>query len=125
MHENKLLVTINKPIAEVFAFCVTPPNVKLWVPGFVNETTNEWPIKIGTEYTEYKNDNTSFKIIVHAYKENEHIEWRTEDDTYHVRYIFVSVDPNTTKLTYVETGEVNKPFTQKELEKLKEVIENG
>ncbi|MEK7572033.1 MAG: DUF3284 domain-containing protein [Patescibacteria group bacterium] len=90
----------------------------------MNETTNEWPIKIGTIYTEYKNDNTSFKIIVTDYKENEFIEWKTEDDSYHVRYTFTSTDENTTQLTYVETGDVDEPFTQDVLEKLKQVIES-
>lgn len=124
MKDNKLTATINKPLAEVFAFCITPPNAKLWAPGFINETTNEWPVKIGTVYTEYKNDNTSFNIIVTDYKENDYIEWKTEDGSYHVRYTFIPIDQNTTQLEYVESGDVNKPFTQEILEKLKQVIEN-
>lgn len=124
MNENKLTITINKPLPEVFAFCITPPKVKLWVPGFINETTNEWPAKVGTVYTEYKNDDTSFNIIVTDYKENEYIEWKTEDGSFHVRYTFTSIDQNTTELTYVETGDVDKPFTQEVLEKLKQVVEN-
>jgi uncharacterized protein YndB with AHSA1/START domain len=123
MSENSLIITIKKPLTEVFAFCVTPPKVKLWVPGFIDETTNEWPVKVGTIYTEYKNDNTSFNIIVTDYKENEYIEWKTEDGSYHVRYTFTSIDPNTTQLTYVETGDVDEPFSQEVLEKLKQVIE--
>jgi hypothetical protein len=94
------------------------------VPGFVNEETNEWPVKVGTVYTEYKDDNTSFKIIVTDYKKNNYIEWKTEGGSYHVRYTFISVDQNTTQLEYVETGDVDKPFTQEDLRKLKEVIEN-
>jgi len=125
MSENTLTITINKPLPEVFAFCITPPKAKLWVPDVINETTNEWPAKTGTIYTEYKNDNTSFTIIVTDYKENEYIEWKTEDGNYHVRYTFTSIDPNTTQLTYVETGDVSSPFTQEVLEKLKLVIENA
>lgn len=124
MSDNKLIVTINKPLAEVFAFCITPPKAKLWVPGLINETTNEWPAKVGTVYTEYKNDNTSFNIIVTDFKKNEYIEWKTESDDYRVRYTFTAIDPNTTQLTYVETGDVDEPFSQEVLEKLKEVIEN-
>lgn len=124
MDTNTLVIEINKPLAEVFAFCITPPKANLWVTGIVNETTKEWPAKVGTVYTEYKNDNTSFKIIVTDYKENEYIEWKTEDDNYHVRYTFKQLDPNTTELIYVETGDVEKPFTQDVLEALKKAIEN-
>lgn len=123
MNENKLVITINKPLTEVFAFCITPPKAKLWVPGVINEATNEWPVKVGTVYTEYKDDNTSFNIIVTDYKENDYIEWKTEDGKYHVRYTFTPLDQNTTQLTYVETGDVDEPFTQEVLEKLKQVIE--
>lgn len=123
MNENTLVITINKPLAEVFAFCVTPPKAKLWVPGFIDEKTNEWPVKVGTVYTEYKNDNTSFNIIVSDYKENAYIEWKTEDGSYHVRYTFTSIDPNTTQLTYRETGDVDEPFSQDVLENLKHVVE--
>ena len=124
MSENKLTVIINKPITDVFAFSVTPPKAKFWVPGIVDEKTNEWPAKVGTIYTEYKEDNTSFNIIVTDYKENEYIEWQAEDGNYHVRYTFTSVEENTTELMYVETGDVTDPFTQDVLSKLKSVIEN-
>src|SRR5258708_28466729 len=124
MNDNKLTTTINKTRAEVFAFCIKPPNVKIWATGFINETTNEWPAKVGTVYTEYKNDNTSFKIIVTDYKENNYIAWKTEDGDYQIRYTFTPIDQATTRLTYVETGNVDNPFTQEELEKLQHVIEN-
>jgi hypothetical protein len=124
MKENKLTVTIHKPLSEVFAFCITPPKAALWVPDIINEITNEWPAKVGTIYTEYENNDSSFKIIVTDYKKNEYIEWKTENGNYHVRYTFVPVDQNTTQLEYVESGDVDNPFTQKILEKLKQVIEN-
>ncbi len=124
MDTNKLTIVINKPLTEVFAACVTPPMAKLWVPNIINETTSEWPVKPGTIYTEYKNDNTSFNIIVTEYEENAYIEWQTEDGNYHVRYTFTPIDQSTTQLEYVETGDVSEPFTQEILEKLKEVIEN-
>lgn len=124
MQENKLVIQINKPLSDVFAFCITPPKAKLWVPGIINETTNEWPAKIGTVYTEHKDDGSYFNIIVTDYKENEYIEWKTEDDNYHVRYTFTPIDQNTTQLEYVESGDVSKPFTQEVLEKLKETSES-
>lgn len=123
MKDNRLLIRIHKPINEVFAFCITPPKAKLWVPGIIDETTNEWPIKIATIYTEHKDNGTSFNIIVTDFKENQYIEWKTENDDYHVRYTFTQVDQNTTQLEYVETGNVTQPFTTEVLEKLKDVIE--
>jgi len=125
MNENTLTITINKPLVEVFAFCITPPKAKFWVPDISNETTNEWPAKVGTIYTEHKSDNTSFNIIVEDYEENQFIEWKTEDGKYHVRYTFTPIDQNTTQLIYVETGDVDQPFTQEVLEKLKQVIEKA
>ncbi len=124
MKDNKLSIKINKPVADVFAFCITPPKAKLWVPDIIDETTNEWPVKIGTIYTEYKGDQTSFNIIVTDLKANEFIEWETEDGNYRVRYIFTRIDKNTTQLEYVESGDVDKPFTQDVLEKLKQEIES-
>jgi hypothetical protein len=124
MQENKLVIQINKPLADVFAFCITPPKAKLWVPNIINETTSEWPAKVGTVYTEYKDDKTSFNIIVSDYEENEYIEWKTEDGNYKVRYTFTPIDQHTTQLEYVETGDVSKPFTQEVLEKMKHVLES-
>lgn len=88
---NKLHIVIHKPLPEVFAFCITPPKAKLWVSGIIDETTNEWPVKVDTVYTEYKSDGTSFNIIVTDYNENAYIEWRTENNNYHVRYTFASI----------------------------------
>ena len=69
-----------------------------------------------------KNDKTLFNIIVTGYKENEFVEWKTEDDNYKVSYRFTSIDQNTTRLVYVETGDVSKPFTKEvDWEKLKKV----
>ena len=124
MNDNTLAVIINKPLNEVFAFCITPPKAKLWVPGIINETTNEWPAKVGTIYTEHKSDKTSFNIIVTGFKENEYVVWETENGDYQVSYTFTSIDRNTTRLQYVERGNVSKPFSSDVLEKLKQVIED-
>ena len=124
MQNNKLTIEINKPLADVFAFCITPPKAKLWVPHIIDEKTNEWPVKIGTVYTEYKDDNTSFNIIVTDYKENDYIEWKTENDDYRVRYTFTPINQTTTQLEYAESGNIDKPFTQEVLEKLKETSES-
>jgi len=124
MKTNTLTITINKPLSEVFQFCITPPKAKLWIQDISNETTNEYPIKIGTIYTEFKTNNTFFKLIVADFKKNNYIVWKTENGNYQVKYLFVTVDENATKLTYIESGEIDIPFTQATLKKLKKVIEN-
>ena len=48
MKNNRLVVKINKPSSEVFAFYIDPENTPLWVDSIIAEQTNEWPIKIGT-----------------------------------------------------------------------------
>jgi hypothetical protein len=37
MKDNKLIIVINKPLADVFTFCITPPKAKLWVPHIIDE----------------------------------------------------------------------------------------
>ncbi len=124
MKENRLEIIINKSIGEVFDFCITPPKARFWVPDIVDEKTNEWPIRVGTIYTEIKKDKSSFNIVVTDFKKNKYIEWKTEDGKYVVRYTFEAIGLYKTQLVYVEGGKIENPFTNEILEKLKEVIEN-
>ncbi len=126
MENNKLIIRINKPIQEVFAFAITPPNSALWIPSVDKEETNEWPIRIGTIYKLQNNKGELSEVIVVNLRENEIVEWISKDKNYHCRYTFKIIDNNISELEYaewVDEGQIDKPFTLEVLEKLKFVLE--
>ncbi len=123
---NKVTILIQKPASDVFTFVITPPNSALWIPLIVKEEINEWPIQVGTEYTLTNSNGESFKAIVSAFKENKFIEWDSRGGIYHCRYTLTPINNNSTELEYyewIDTGEIDKPFTTQVLTKLKSVIE--
>jgi len=127
MKENKLVVRINKPLSVVFQFCITPPNSTKWIPGVVKEETSSWSIKKGTIYFLTNEKSEISKVIVVNIVENKYIEWVTNSN-YHCSYSLKTVNANTTELLYCEwvnKGEIDGPFTQEILDKLKEVIEKN
>ena len=127
MQKNLLKVTINKPVNEVFTFCINPKNTPLWLDSVAAEETNQWPVKVGTMY---KNQNKLGKwseYRVTSFKENELFELASNDKNYHVRYTNRPIDNKSSELEYyewVERGELQEPFTQEILEKLKLVLES-
>lgn len=126
MKSNKLTIQINKPVHEVFIFTITPPNSTKWIPSVVKEETNEWPVRKGTVY-KLQNEKGKFsEVIVVVIKENEVVEWISKDQTYHCRYTFRLIDENISELEYyewVDTGELDEPFTLEILGKLKHLLE--
>lgn len=126
MRDNKQGIQINKPIEFVFNFTITPPNSSLWIPGVVDEKTNELPVKVGTIYTLTNKQGKKSRVIVSEITKNRLVGWRSGDGNYHCQYNYVSLEGNSTHLEYyewVDEGEIEEPFTMDILEKLKEVIE--
>ena len=127
MKDNKLIIRINKSVDEIFAFVTTPPNSTCWISSIAKEKTSEWPAKIGTVYRLWDENGNYSEMKVAAIKNNELVEWISEDKNYHCRYILKIVDKNISEFEYyewVDQGTIDNPFTQDTLEKLKSVVEN-
>ncbi|OGK27646.1 hypothetical protein A3C28_04870 [Candidatus Roizmanbacteria bacterium RIFCSPHIGHO2_02_FULL_39_9] len=127
MKENKLTITICKALPEVFNFVITPPNSIKWIASVVKEETNELPVCIGTIYKLQNKEGESFEVTVKDIKNNELVEWISQDKNYHCRYSFTSTGDTSTEFTYYEwldKGELAEPFTLETLKKLKQVMEN-
>lgn len=127
MKENKLIIKINKSIQEVFLFTITPPNSTFWIPLVISEETNEWPVRKGTIYKLKDKNGEYFEAIVTNFIENKLIEWVSKDNNYHCRYSYKLINSQITQLEYyewVDRGEIDKPFTNETLNKLKNILEN-
>jgi uncharacterized membrane protein len=128
MKENKIVITINKPISEVFEFTINPKNTPLWISDIKEELSDNYPPKINTIY---KNRRISgqwnyYKVI--ELENNKIFTLKSLDGDYFVKYIYKKISETKTELEYieyVERGEIEKPFTLGVLKKLKDVIENS
>lgn len=126
MH-NTLTVIIEKPIEEVFEFTTNPNNTPAWLESVEIEKTNENPTREGTIYQNRGKNGPWSYYKVSKYIPNKEFELIKQDQsTYHVNYSYSICPDGQTKLIYhewVETGAIEGPFTQYELNKLKEVME--
>ena len=127
MKTNQLTIHINKPVNQVFAFTITPPNSTKWIPNIIKEETDQWPIRVGTVYKLQDKSGSYSQVTVVSIEENQHIEWISADHIYHCRYTYQPINENATELEYsewVNQGKIESPFTTEVLVKLKSVIEN-
>lgn len=126
MKENKISITINRPVSEVFAFTVNPANTPKWILGIQKEETNEYPAKIGTTYRNTDGSGKWTEYILVGIEQNNLFELASKEDGYHVRYTYTPISNSASNLEYfewVENGELENPFTQEVLENLKTVME--
>ncbi len=126
MKEKRLVIQINRPVSEVFAFTINPKNTPLWVESISEEETNEWPIKNGTIYKNHFGDGKWSEYIISEFEENKRFVFSKKSSDYHVRYIFTEIGHNITHIEYhewVEHGELEAPFTIEELKELKTALE--
>ena len=127
MKENKITIIINKSIDEVFEFTINPKNTPLWIESIAEEVSDEYPPKINTKYKNRGKDSDWNVYKVVEFKKNKIFTLTELDGNYSVKYTYNRLGENKTEMTYfewVKKGEIQNPFTQKIIDKLKSTIEN-
>jgi hypothetical protein len=126
MKENKISITIDKPISEVFEFTTNPQNTHLWIPSISQEVADEYPPEIDTKYKNRGNDDNWNEYKVVDFKKDEVFILADLENNYHVKYTYRKLNGHKTKMEYFEwmtTGELSNPFTKDILENLQKVME--
>lgn len=92
------------------------------------EITNEWPPRVGTLY-QNRGKNGPWNIYkVSKFTQNAEFELVNLNSTYHVNYQYYSRPNHATQLVYhewVAHGEIEEPFKQADLNRLKAVLESA
>ncbi len=112
-------------ISTKYDICVQ--NTPLWIDSINIEKTNEWPIKIGTIYKNQNKKDQWSQYFVTQLKPNELFELVSENGNYHVRYSYKDLNSTSSGVEYLEwvdQGELENPFNQTILIKLKTIIES-
>ena len=126
MKSKKLVIQINKPMSEVFAFVTDPANTPKWIDWMVVEQTNEMPPRLGTIYKNQNKAGEWNEYEMTAFEPNKMFIMSNHNSNYHVRYTLKPTNYNSTELEYyewMEEGKLAGPFTMEILEKLKSVLE--
>lgn len=129
MQENRISIKIDKPVSEVFDFTTNPLNTSKWIDSIEVEETNEWPPKIGTVYRNKNKITGKWSIYRVAFiVPDRGFELVSKNGNYHVLYRYVRYKGGLTHMAYeewVDVGELEDPFTQSVLDKLKVVMESS
>jgi uncharacterized protein YndB with AHSA1/START domain len=126
MKENKLTIQIDKPVSEVFTFTINPAKTPLWIDSVAVEETDEIPVKVGTTYRNKGEDTEWNNYKVSRFETNRYFELTSENSDYKVLYTYTDLGGKT-ELEYfewVENGELEDPFQQNVLARLKKIIES-
>lgn len=128
MKDNRLIVQIDRPLSDIFDFTLNPTNTPKWIESCEKEETSEWPAKIGTVYTNTSKSGDVFKFRMTDIVPNKYFELIGSDNNYHCRFSFRDLGDNKTEFEYhewMESGELDAPFTQEVLNSLKSVVESS
>ena len=127
MKQNRISITINRPVNQVFDFTTNPKNTPLWIPNIKKEISNKFPPRLNTTY---KNTGdlkkwTEYQVVEY---ENNKLFTLSSNNNYFVRYTYLKLNATKTKMTYfewVKNGELEEPFSEEILNGLKHVLENS
>lgn len=128
MKENKISIEISRPVEQVFEFTLNPKKTRLWIDTILEEESDEFPIQMGTRYSnkDRNGDWTRYKVV--ALKKNRLFELKQNNGRYHVRYSYEEISEKKTKFTYsewVDNGELDSPVTISALKNLKGIMEKS
>lgn len=127
MRENRILISIDRSVSEVFEFTTNPDNTHLWIPQIGIEVCREYPPKIGTEYRNRGKTGGWDVYVVDEFERNKIFTLTDSERNYFVRYSYVQLKDVQTSMEYFEwmkRGELENPFPQSILEGLKRVMES-
>ena len=128
MKRNKISITINRPVSDVFTFTINPVNTPKWIAGIQKEEVDEYPVKVGTIYRNIDSSGKWTEYVLTALEENSLFELASKEGGYHVRYTYSPINDTASNLEYfewLENGELENPFTQEVLGALKKVMESS
>lgn len=126
MRENIISVVIEKPVLEVFEFSTDPANTPKWVDSILQEEVIGHPVDIGSVYRNQNKEGVWSEVRVIAYEPNR--LFVLQEAKYTVEYTYEDLGTAGTRLTYrewVDEGELESPFGQNVLDKLKVVMEKS
>jgi uncharacterized protein YndB with AHSA1/START domain len=123
---QRLRITIDRPVKEVFDFALDPSNTPKWISFIQAEETNEWPPQNGTIYKNQGQDGKWSEYRLSDLNPPHAFVLNKLDSTYHVSYALRELEAGSTELEYYEwmdEGNLTDPFTTIELHELKKVLE--
>lgn len=121
----KLKIQIDALPDTVFEFVTNPANTSRWIDSIVREETNESPPKLGTIYRNQNQAGQWSEYEMTKFDPDKMFIMSSRNSPYRVRYTLTPVDGRTELEYYewVESGELEEPFTLEPLEKLKSILE--
>jgi len=125
MNEVRLTVVIDRPAREVFDFTLDPKNTPTWIDGIVEERAEPLPVRLGTIYRNQNLEGKWTEYEITALELGSMFVMSRRDGAYHVKY---TITPRNGRaelefLEWADEGELDVPFTQAAMEKLKQVME--
>ena len=122
MKELLSTITINRPVAEVFAFFINPANTPRWVAAITHEEASNWPVRGGTVYRNQRSDGIWAEYLVATYEPDKQFVLHQMKDGFSVGYDLQPTGENTMTLTYsIWNEDGNLPATLK-LEDMQNIL---